>query len=51
MDDVPLEKCGCIKISVYKSDKENGKPVFSIESDNDDLFDIEYIIEDLLKMY
>lgn len=49
-DDIPVEKSGTIIISVYKRGN-NMAPLFSIESDNEDLFDIEYIIEDTLKMY
>lgn len=50
MDDVPIEKSGDIIVSVYRT-SSNTSPFFSIKPNNENVSDIAYIIEDVLKMY
>lgn len=44
-----MEKLGKIIISVYKDD--NNHTNFQIETDNEDILPVSYVIEDTLKMY
>ncbi len=44
-----MEKLGDIVVSVYKD--ENNKTNFQIETDNEDILPVSYVIEDTLKMY
>lgn len=44
-----MEKLGNIIISVYRD--ENNKTNFQIETDNEDILPVSYVIEDTLKLY
>ena len=44
-----MEKLGNIIISVYKDSKN--KTNFQIQTDNEDILPVSYVIEDTLKMY
>lgn len=44
------EKVGSVVVSMYK-DKNTNKPFFDIQSENDDVLQVAYVIEDTLKMY
>lgn len=44
------EKCGTITISVYKETTSNS-PIFHIQSDNEDVLPVSYVIEDILTLY
>lgn len=46
---VCMEKLGNIIISVYRD--ENNKTNFQIETDNEDILPVSYVIEDTLKLY
>jgi len=50
MQNITAEKCGTITVSVYK-DINTGSPIFHIQSDNEDILPISYVIEDVLKLY
>ncbi len=41
------EKIGTVLVSMYK-DKNTGLPFFNIQSENDDVLQVSYIIEDSL---
>lgn len=43
------EKCGTITVSVYTDKNHNHS--FEIESDNDDVLPVSYVIEDTLAFY
>lgn len=45
-----MNKIGTIIVSVFKSDDKNTTS-FDVKSDNDDVEQISYIIEDTLKFY
>lgn len=44
------KKCGTITVSVYR-DINSGSPIFYVESDNEDILPVSYVIEDVLKLY
>lgn len=44
------EKIGTVCISVYR-DAETGLPFFYVKSDNDNVIQISYVIEDMLHKY
>ena len=44
-----MEKLGNIIISVYKD--SNNKTNFQIQTDNEDILPVSYVIEDTLKLY
>jgi len=44
-----MEKLGNIIVSVYKD--EHNKTNFQIQTDNEDILPVSYVIEDTLKMY
>lgn len=44
------EKCGTITISVYKEATSNST-IFHIQSDNEDVLPVSYVIEDILTLY
>lgn len=46
---VTLEKLGTVTVSVFKSD--NNTTNFRIETDNDNVLPVSYVIEDTLKFY
>lgn len=48
-----LEKIGTITVSVFKSYKTSrmNKTVFDIETDNENVLPVSYVIEDVLKLY
>ena len=50
MQNITGEKCGTITVSVYK-DINTVSPIFHIQSVNDDILPISYVIEDVLKLY
>lgn len=50
MQNITGEKCATITVSVYK-DINTGSPIFHIQSDNEDILPISYVIEDVLKLY
>ena len=50
MQNITGEKCGTITVSVYK-DINTGSPIFHIQSDNEDILPISYVIEDVFKLY
>lgn len=45
-----MNKIGTVTISVFKSDDKNTTS-FDVESDNEDVIQISYIVEDALKSY
>lgn len=45
-----MEKIGTVTVSVFKSDDKNTTS-FDVESDNEDVIQISYIVEDALKSY
>jgi len=45
-----MNKIGTVTVSVFKSDNKNTTS-FDVESDNDDVVQISYIVEDALKSY
>lgn len=55
-DDAKIEnciigkKCGTITVSVYKEVTSNS-PIFHIQSDNEDVLPVSYLIEDILTLY
>lgn len=44
-----LKKLGTVTVSVFKSDNNNTN--FRIETDNDSVLPVSYVIEDTLKFY
>ena len=44
------KKCGTVTVSVYK-EKITGSPIFYIQSDNEDVLPVSYVIEDVLSLY
>ncbi len=50
MDKSNLKKCGTVTVSVYK-DISSNHPVFKVQSDNDDVLPVSYVIEDTLYLY
>lgn len=44
------EKCGTITVSVYK-EANSKSPIFHIQSDNEDVLPVSYVIEDVLTLY
>ena len=44
------KKCGTVTVSVYK-EKGTGSPFFYIQSDNEDVLPVSYVIEDVLSLY
>ena len=48
--EIPLDECGQINISVYKT-YDNIYPIFYIKTDTEDLLPVVDIIEDTLKLY
>ena len=49
-DSIVGKKCGTITVSVYK-EKNSGSPIFHIQSDNEDVLPVSYVIEDILSLY
>lgn len=43
-------KCGTITVSIYK-ETNSGSHIFHVESDNEDVLPVSYIIEDALSLY
>lgn len=50
-DLLPIEakKCGTVTVSVYKDDASHS--FFYIETDNEDILPVSYVIEDTLSLY
>ena len=48
-----FEKVGTITVSVYKSHQtpNTNQTIFDIETDNDNVLPVSYVIEDVLKLY
>lgn len=44
------EKCGTVTVSIYK-ETNSGSPIFHIQSDNEDVLPVSYVIEDILTLY
>ena len=49
-DSIIAKKCGTVTVSIYKK-SDSKSPIFYIESDNDDVLPVSYIIEDALSLY
>jgi len=45
-----MNKIGTVTISVFREDN-NTNTIFSIETDNDNVLPVSYVIEDTLKLY
>ena len=45
-----VRKCGTVTVSVYK-DTSSNRPIFKINSDNDEVLPVSYVIEDTLYLY
>ncbi len=45
-----VRKCGTVTVSVYK-DTSTDRPIFKINSDNDEVLPVSYVIEDTLYLY
>ena len=45
-----VRKCGTVTVSVYK-DTSNNRPIFKINSVNDEVLPVSYVIEDTLYLY
>lgn len=45
-----MKKIGTITVSVYK-EENNANTTFSIETDNDNVLPVSYVIEDTLNLY
>ena len=45
-----IRKCGTVIVSVYK-DTSSNRPIFKINSDNDEVLPVSYVIEDTLYLY
>ena len=48
--DRKIKKCGTVTVSVYK-DISSNRPIFKVNSDNDDVLPVSYVIEDTLYLY
>ena len=48
--DISGEEIGTVSVSIYK-DKESGLSSFHIDTENDDVVQVSYVIEDTLKMF
>lgn len=44
------KKCGTITVSVYKETNSHS-PIFHVQSDNEDVLPVSYVIEDILTLY
>lgn len=44
------EKCGTITVSIYK-ETSSGSPIFYLQSSNEDVLPVSYVIEDILSLY
>ncbi len=44
------KKCGTVTVSVYK-EENSGSHIFHIQSDNEDVLPVSYVIEDVLSLY
>ena len=44
------KKCGTITVSIYE-ETNSGSPIFHIQSDNEDVLPVSYVIEDILTLY
>lgn len=44
------EKCGTVTVSIYK-ETTSGSPIFYVQSDNEDVLPVSYVIEDILSLY
>ena len=44
------DKCGTITVSIYKESTSDSH-IFYVQSDNEDVLPISYIIEDMLSLY
>ena len=44
-----MQKIGTVTVSVYKTEHDNTH--FEIQSNNDDVLPVQYVIEDTLKLY
>ena len=49
-NEIIAEEVGSINISMYK-DATTGLPLFYVKSENEDVLQLSYIIEDFLKLY
>ena len=49
-EDKKRKKCGTVTVSIYK-ESHSGSPIFYVESDNEDVLPVSYIIEDALSLY
>ena len=44
------EKCGTVTVSIYK-ETNSGSYIFHVQSDNEDVLPVSYVIEDVLALY
>ncbi len=44
------KKCGTVTVSVYK-EENSGSHIFHIQSDNEEVLPVSYVIEDVLSIY
>ena len=44
------KKCGTVTVSIYK-EANSGSHIFYVQSDNDDVLPVSYVIEDALSLY
>ena len=49
-DSITGKKCGTVTISVYK-EEHSGSHIFHIQSDNEEVLPVSYVIEDVLSLY
>ncbi len=49
-DTIIGKKCGTITVSVYK-EESSGSHIFHIQSDNEEVLPVSYVIEDVLSVY
>lgn len=50
MKKLDVEKVGTVSVSIYKN-RCTGFSSYSIDTENDDVLQISYVIDDLLKIY
>jgi len=44
------EKCGTVTVTIYK-ETTSGSNIFHVQSDNEDVLPVSYVIEDVLTLY
>lgn len=44
------EKCGTVTVTIYK-EPNSGSNIFHVQSDNEDVLPVSYVIEDILTLY